>query len=394
MKTFLDHPVIQQYLKNEKVAIVLKVLKDNATLVALILLALIFWTLNPATFLTPRNLTNLANQSTIIGIIAVGMTMVILIGGIDLSVGSIVGLGSVSVTLLMQAGFNVWLAIFCTLLLSGVLVGLWNGFWIAHYQIPPFIITLGMMTIARGLALALARGSSVPVIDPTQSFALIGGGFIPKLYSGIIVLAALAYFLYSVQKDVRQKRQYGIAVKQQDVISQTVIGVAGLALAFFVFTLYRGIPYPVAFFVVIAAIGIFILQDTKFGRRLYALGGNQEAARLSGINIFQTKMLVFTAIAGLSTFAGILLSSRLNGGSPNLGTGFELDAIASVVIGGTSLSGGSGTITGTVIGTFIIGVLNNGMSLYGVQDFYQLMIKGILIMIAVWFDVLNKGKKG
>jgi D-xylose transport system permease protein len=172
-----------------------------------------------------------------------------------------------------------------------------------------------------------------------------------------------------------------------------VIGVIGLGLAFYVFTRYRGIPMPVAFFVIIAFIGTFALQKTKFGRRLYALGGNEEAARLSGINIFQTKMIVFTLVSALSSFAGILLTSRLNGGSPNLGTGFELDAIAAVVIGGTSLSGGSGTITGTVIGALIIGVLNNGMSLLGVQDFYQFMIKGFLIMFAVWFDTVSKKKK-
>ena len=372
---------------------VMKLLKDNATLVALVALAIIFGVLNPSSFFTPRNLTNLANQTTISGIIAVGMTMAILLGGIDLSVGSVVGLSSVVVTLLMKGGLNVWLACLLTIVLCGMGLGAWNGFWIAHYKIAPFIITLGLLTIARGLALALAKGSSVPVVDPTQMFAQIGGGFIPKGASGVIVLIALGWFLYSTYRDIQQKRQYGIEMKQQDVIASVAIGVVGLGLAFYVFTAYRGIPMPVTFFIIIAFIGSFILQKTKLGRRLYALGGNEEAARLSGINIFQTKMFVFTLVSALSSFAGILLTSRLNGGSPNLGTGFELDAIAAAVIGGTSLSGGSGTITGTVIGALIIGVLNNGMSLLGVQDFYQLMIKGFLIMFAVWFDTVSKKKK-
>ncbi len=379
--------------ENPTSAIVLKVLKDNATLIALVVLAIVFGILNPSSFFTPRNLTNLANQTTISGIIAVGMTAVILLGGIDLSVGSIVGLSSVVVTLMMKGGVNVWLACMLTIILCGAGLGAWNGFWIAHYKIPPFIITLGMMTIARGLALALAKGSSVPVVDPTQMFAQIGGSFIPKSVSGMIVLIAIGYFLYSTYRDIQQRRQYGIDVKQQDVITNLAVGIIGMGLMLYVFTSYRGIPMPVAFFVIIAFVGTFVLTNTKFGRRLYALGGNEEAARLSGIDVFKSKLYVFIIISALSSFAGILLTSRLNGGSPNLGTGFELDAIAAVVIGGTSLNGGSGTITGTVVGALIIGVLNNGMSLLGVQDFYQFMIKGFLIMFAVWFDTVSKKKK-
>ena len=382
-----------QHSSNQTKALILKALKENATMVALVGLAIIFGILNSSSFFTPRNLTNLANQTTITGIIAVGMTGAILLGGIDLSVGSIVGLSSVVVTLMMKSGVNVWLACALTVLLCGGVLGAWNGFWIAHYKIPPFIITLGLMTIARGLALALAKGSSVPVVDPTQRFSQIGGSFIPKSASGAIILLALAWFLYAIYRDMQQKQQYGIEVKKHDLIVNVIIIVVGLGLAFYVFTSYRGIPMPVAFFVIIASAGTFVLQSTKLGRRLYALGGNEEAARLSGINIFKTKLFVFTTASVLSAFAGILLTSRLNGGSPNLGTGFELDAIAAVVIGGTSLSGGSGTITGTVIGALIIGVLNNGMSLLGVQDFYQLMIKGFLIMFAVWFDTVSKKKK-
>lgn len=377
-------------LQNTNVQVALKFLRDNGTLVALVILAL-FFTFADEAFFTPRNLTNLARQTTIVGIIAVGMTMVILINGIDLSVGSIVGLAAITVTLLMQSGVDVWLAVVLTILISGVLVGLWNGFWVAHYNIPPFIITLGMMTIARGLALTLSKGGSVPVTNP--SFAKIGGNFIPAGISGIIIIAALALFLFALYRDIQQKKKYGVTIRKQEIISSTVVAVIGLALCFYVFTAYRGIPYPVAIFVVIAFIGVFALQNTKFGRRLYAMGGNEEAARLSGINVYRMKLIVYSTVTALSALSGILLASRLNGASPNLGTMFELDAISAVIIGGTSFSGGIGTIGGTVIGAFIIGILNNGMSLLGVPTFYQLIIKGLIIILAVWFDVLQKRKK-
>jgi D-xylose transport system permease protein len=173
-----------------------------------------------------------------------------------------------------------------------------------------------------------------------------------------------------------------------------VIAVAGLGLAFWVFTSYRGIPTPVIIFVVIVFISSFVLRNTKFGRRLYAMGGNEEAARLSGINIYHTKIIVFCAVTVLSALSGILLASRLNGASPNLGTMFELFTISAVIIGGTSFAGGIGTITGTVVGVFIIGVLENGMSLLGVPMQWQFIVRGFIIILAVWFDVLTKKKKG
>ncbi len=385
-----NNETAQNFLQGEAMQTLLKFLKDNGTLVALVVLMLIFsfW---DESFFTPRNLTNLARQTTIVGIIAVGMTLVIIINGIDLSVGSIVGLAAIVVTMLMQAGVNPWLAIIITLFLTGVLVGLWNGFWIAHYNIPPFIITLGMMTIARGVALTLSDGGSVPVTDPV--FAEIGGGFLSTTLSMIVVLVILGFVFFSQFRDVKQKQQYGVAVKRQDVITTTVVTLLAGGLILYAFT-YRGIPYPVVIFAIIAFVGTFLLENTKFGRRIYAMGGNEEAARLSGINIYRMKLGIYCIITTLSALAGVILASRLNGASPNLGNMFELDAISAVIIGGTSFSGGVGTIIGTVIGAFIISVLNNGMSLLEVPTFYQLIIKGLIIILAVWFDVLSKKKHG
>jgi D-xylose transport system permease protein len=360
-------------------------IKTNATLIALVVLT-VGLAFADDSFFTARNLSNLARQVTIVGIIAVGMTAVILIGGIDLSVGSIVGVAAVTVTLLMQYGLSFWLAVPATLILVGGVIGLWNGFWIAHYKIPPFIITLGMLTIGRGLALTLTGGSSVPVADP--SFAGIGGGYIPPLVTLVILAAGAAFYAFSLVQRLAENKKYGGSVG--NIGPDILVAVVGFGLSFYVFGRYDGLPNPVAIFALIAGVAIFILGHTRLGRRLYAMGGNEEAARLSGINIFQTKMMVYVTASTLAALSGILLASRLNGASPNLGTMFELDAIAAVVIGGTSLAGGSGTIGGTIIGALIIGVLNNGMSLLGIATFYQLIIKGFIIILAVWFDVLQK----
>jgi D-xylose transport system permease protein len=366
---------------------VLRFIKTNATLIALIVLTVALALADP-TFSTARNLSNVARQVTIVGIIAVGMTMIILIAGIDLSVGSVVGVAAVIVTLLMQYGLAAWLAVPTTLVVVGGIIGLWNGFWIAHYRIPPFIITLGMLTIGRGAALSLSGGSSIPVADP--SFAALGSAYISPLATLILLAIAALAGIRALLKNLHESRKAGALLQFEKNMPSVIAAAAGLLLAAYVFGTGDGLPLPVAIFVVIAALAIFVLGHTRFGRRLYALGGNEEAARLSGINIYATKMIVYVTVSLLSALSGILLASRLNGASPNLGTMFELDAIAAVVIGGTSLSGGSGTIGGTIIGALIIGVLNNGMSLLGVSSFYQLIIKGLIISLAVWFDVLQK----
>jgi len=365
---------------------VLRFIRTNATLIALVVLALALALIDP-TFSTARNLSNVARQVTIVGIIGVGMTMVILIAGIDLSVGSVVGVAAVVVTLLMQYGLPAWLAVPLTLLVVGGLIGLWNGFWIAHYRIPPFIITLGMLTIGRGIALSLSGGSSIPVADP--SFAALGSAYVPPWPTLLFLAFAALIGIYAALKALREDGKASVSAIERN-LPGVIAAAAGLLLAAYVFGAGDGLPVPVAIFVAIAALAMFVLGHTRFGRRLYALGGNEEAARLSGINIYATKMIVYVTVSLLSALSGILLASRLNGASPNLGTMFELDAIAAVVIGGTSLAGGSGTIGGTIVGALIIGVLNNGMSLLGVSSFYQLIIKGLIISLAVWFDVLQK----
>ncbi|SFM01535.1 sugar ABC transporter permease [Halanaerobium salsuginis] len=364
-----------------------KFIKNNGTFIALIFLIIILSFLS-SSFLSSRNLTNLVRQITINGIIAVGMTMVILLAGIDLSVGSIVGLAAVSVTLLMQAGFGMWLAILITLVGVGGVLGFFNGFMSSKFDIHPFIITLGVMTIARGLSLVLTQGVSVPVTNTT--FADIGSGYIAKLPSLIVLLVALILGIIAVFKTSVEYKNGEKVRNKARLTGGIILSIAGFLAGVFIFIGYQGIPIPVAIFAVIVMAGVYTLRKTRFGRKLYAIGGNEKVAWLSGINILRSKTMVFVITGILSAASGILLASRLNGASPNLGDGFELDAIASVIIGGTSFMGGVGTITGTVIGAIIIGVINNGMSLLGINTFYQMIVKGFIIILAVMIDVLNR----
>ncbi|OHD61501.1 MAG: hypothetical protein A2014_03750 [Spirochaetes bacterium GWF1_49_6] len=376
-----------------------KFLKDNGILIAMVLLGILMSVLSTS-FRSTANLSNLILQMCITGTLAVGMTMVILLGGIDLSVGSVIALSGVEAALLMQSGVNVWLAIGITLLTGGFLLGLWNGFWIAKFNIPPFIITLGMMTISRGLAHLLTGGSTPPIADST--FEFIGNGYIPPLPSLIIIVLALAGFIYSVIAGIMRKKKYAIPIKTIEWLPNFIIGIIGFAFASWIFLSSRGsenmdrnlgIPVPAAIMAVVIFIGHFLLTNTRFGRRIYAIGGNQEAARLSGININGVKMTVYAIMTALAAIGGFIAASRVSSASPNAGEMMELDVIAAVVIGGTSLSGGSGTIKGAIIGAIFIQIMMNGMSALSVLEPIQKVAKGVIIILAVLFDVLQKKRK-
>ncbi|RMC91242.1 ribose ABC transporter permease [Aquitalea palustris] len=309
--------------------------KQKATLqrlgpfIALVLVSVGLAVLSPD-FLTVANLLNVMRQVSINALIAFGMTLVILLGGIDLSVGSILALSSVAIATLIQAGFNPLLA---TLLgvVGGGLMGLFNGLVISKGKVAPFIATLASMTILRGLALVVSGGSPITGFD-SDLFSMLGGGY-----------------------------------------------VAGL------------VPIPVVWMLIMFGLFAFLLKKTVFGRHVYATGGNEEAARLSGVKVDQIKLWVYTLSGAMSAMAGVVLTSRLNSAQPTAGSGYELDAIAAVVLGGTSLTGGRGWIFGTLMGALLIGVLNNGLNLLGVSSFYQQVIKGVVILLAVLID--RSGKK-
>ena len=360
-------------------------IKKYGNLIGLVVLIIITTILTGGTFFTQRNLVNVLRQVSVNGILAVGMTLVILIGGIDLSVGSVVALTGVMVALAQPLGIVP--AIIITLLVGAVIGGC-NGFFVTKFRIPPFIITLGMMTIARGLALVFSKGRAIAGLN--DSFLSISESYIsPFISIGIFIFICFILVVFAL------KRKKGAVFREKNFrfssvkIIDSLFIMATIALAVWL-VLYRGLPMGAVIFLVIAFMGIYTLRQTRFGRYVYAVGGNEEASRLSGINVKLVKFLVFTIMGVLAAIAGMVLAARLNAGVPTSGVMFELDAIASVVIGGTSLSGGYGSVGGSIVGAFIIGTLNNGMQLLHIPSFYQEIAKGAIIIGAVLIDRKKK----
>lgn len=296
------------------------------SLIGLVLLCLVITIVAPK-FLTLSNITNVFTQVSVNAIIAVGMTFVILTGGIDLSVGSTLAIsGALGASIVKSTG-NITLAVIVSALV-GIGIGLINGLLISKGKLQAFIATLATMTIFRGVTLVFTNGT--PISKLPEEFVKIGNGKIGFM------------------------------------------------------------PIPVIITLIVFLIGAYALSQTRFGRYLYALGGNEDSARLSGVNTTKIKTLVYVICGITAALSGIIVTSRIGSASPNAGSGFELDAIAAVVLGGTSLTGGEGSIAGTMVGAMIIGVLNNGLNLMNVSPFYQLIVKGIVILLAVLMDKKNK----
>ncbi len=302
------------------------IMKQYGIFVGFVLVILVLSFLSDA-FLTTRNVLNIIRQTSIHGIMAVGMTFVILTAGIDLSVGSILALAGVLCADLEHKGLPVFLIVLITLLIGAVL-GLLNGLVITKGKVTPFVVTLGMMSIARGLALIYAGG--YPISGFGKPFRYIGSGHL------------------------------------------------------------LGIPVPIVIFAVTIMIAAVVLRHTRLGRYIYAIGGNEETVKLSGINSDIYKTIAYTISGVTSALGAVVLTSRLNAGEPIAGTGYELDVIASVVIGGTSLMGGRGSVWGTLIGALLIGTINNGMNLLGISSYWQAVVKGLIIVSAVLLDRLRE----
>lgn len=332
-------------------------------------------------FFTARNLTNLSRQVSINGILSVGMTYVILTGGIDLSIGSIVALAGVVAGMLQvhqawaNAGAVGAIGAIGAAAGIGLLAGLFNGLLIVRTKVVPFIITLGLMVIARGLALILANGQMIAPMG--EAFAFLGTGYIAPTITAVVIA------LIMIVSIIR-----GLAAKNMLAVGITVATGSAFLYAFLTF---RGAPVPVLIFAGIAMLAQFVLQNTVYGRYVIATGSNPEAAFLSGVPVERVMLGVYIVMGVLAGLSGAILTARLDGASPNAGDLFELDAIAAVVIGGTRLTGGVGTVAGSVLGAFLIGVINNGMSLLNITEFYQKVIKGVIIIVAVWIDTKGRG---
>ena len=372
---------------------------------ALILIIALFQILTSGRLLMPLNVTNLILQNGYILILAIGMLPVIVTGRIDLSFGSIVAfVGGIAAIMIvsMKIAF-IPTIIIC--LLTGALIGCWNGFWISVINVPAFITTLASMLIFRGLTIAFLRGNTIGPF--TSVFRAISSKFVPDFFNGktnlggkinltavIAGLALCVIFILGEIKSQKVTKKYGFTATPL-WFSMIKVGLICFAIMAFFYTLgaYEGIPYLLVLLLVLVVLYSFIMNKTVIGRRIYALGGNEAAAKLSGVNTNRLVFLTNINMGVLSAIAGIVFAARLNAGTPKAGSGFELDAIAACFIGGASVYGGIGTIAGAILGTFIMGVMNNGMSILGISADYQQAIKGLVILFAVASDIIAKNRQ-
>ncbi|MBB4267958.1 sugar ABC transporter permease [Roseospira visakhapatnamensis] len=352
---------------------------------------LLFGWLTDGYFLTPRNFSNLLRQMAITGMLAAGMVFVIISGEIDLSVGSLLGLlGGVAAILDVVYGFPV-LATILTVLALGLMAGLFNGWWVAYRGVPSFMVGLAGLMAYRGVLLGITDGSTVAPVSP--GLVLIGQAYLPRLAGDL--LAGFVFLLVGVLifRSRAKRRRYNLDVPPlwQDVLK--LIGI-GVVIAGFVIMLdeYRGIPIPVLVLGIVLGVFTLISRQTVFGRRVYSVGSNVEATRLSGVNVKVVKLAVFGLVGLMCAVAGLTTTARLAAGSVSAGNLGELDAIASCIIGGTSMRGGSGTVYGALIGALIMASLDNGMSMLGVETFWQMIVKGSILLLAVWVDIATSAK--
>ncbi|WP_027597455.1 sugar ABC transporter permease [Pseudomonas sp. MOIL14HWK12:I2] len=363
--------------------------KMLALLIAVALIWLFFSWQTEGGFVTPRNLSNLLRQMSITGILACGMVLVIIAGEIDLSVGSQLGLLG-GVAAILDVTYHVPLPI--TLLAvaaGGLLIGLINGYLSAYRGIPSFIVGLGGMLAFRGVLLGLTGGVTVAPVSPELVY--LGQGYLPPDVGSAlgVLLFAVAVVLTWRQRSKRKTLGLTLAPLWRDVLRVVVIGVV---LAAFIQTLnrYDGIPVPVLILLVLLGVFSYITSQTVFGRRIYAVGSNLEATRLSGINVQAIKLGIFGLMGVMCALAGLVNTARLAAGSPSAGTMGELDAIAACFIGGTSMRGGSGTVYGALLGALVIASLDNGMSMLDVDSYWQMIVKGGILVLAVWVDVSTR----
>ncbi|TPW28941.1 sugar ABC transporter permease [Martelella alba] len=374
-------------------------MRDYGILLALIIIIAFFQIMTNGVLLRPVNITNLFLQNSYVTIMALGMLMIIVAGHIDLSVGSIVGfIGALAAVMMVQWGVPV-IPTFIVCILAGMLIGAWQGYWVAYWKIPAFIVTLAGMLVFRGLTLWLLDGQSVGPFP--GGFQLLSTGFIPDVFgvgrpnmtalaAGVIAAAAIVWLAV---RGRQRNKAYGVEDEPFTFfIARNAIVAAVLIFVAWKLASFRGLPNVLITMAVLTVIYAFITEKTTFGRRVYAIGGNLKAAQLSGINTRRLTFLTFVNMGMLAGLAGLVFAARLNIATPGAGNGFELDVIAAVFIGGASMSGGVGKIVGAVVGAFIMGILNNGMSILGIGIDYQQVIKGLVLLAAVFFDVYNKNK--
>jgi D-xylose transport system permease protein len=340
-------------------------------------------------FLTPRNLSNLMLQTSVTGVLAVGMLMVIVAGQIDLSVGAVLGLaGGVAAIALTNWNYGLVPSILLAILI-GVGISLFQGSLVAYAKIPAFIVTLGGLLAWRGAIKGVTQGETIPVSE--ASFKSIGQSYVSSEIGWAIAVLAILAVLYFAFRQLRSQREFvSESASAVSVIVPAALQIAAIVGFIFLMNAYAGVPIAVLILLVVAFLGFFITNNTTFGRYLYAIGGNPDAARLSGINNERNILAVYALLGALTGIAALIFTARVGSASPDAGTLKELDAIAACVIGGASLMGGRGTIFGACVGALIMASLDNGMSLLNVKDFMQDIIKGSILVAAVGLDMVGR----
>ncbi|MGN7165565.1 multiple monosaccharide ABC transporter permease [Paenibacillus cellulositrophicus] len=379
-----------------------KLFKNNirqyGMIIALVVIMILFEIITGGLLLKPINITNLILQNSYILVLAIGMVLVIITGHIDLSVGSIAAfVGAVAAIMMVDLHWHPVVAVIASLVV-GALIGAWQGFWVAYVKIPAFIVTLAGMLLFRGLTMIVLKGQSIAPFP--NGFQKISSGFIPDFGSaGTNIVAVLAGVLFTViyivneLRDRRAQKKYNFEVVSGGLFILKLVVIAAIINAFtFMLAIYAGLPNILILLLVLIIIYSFVMNKTVMGRHIYALGGNEKAADLSGVKTKKVTFWVFVNMGVLAAISGLIFAARLNAATPRAGTNFELDAIAASFIGGASATGGIGTVFGAIIGGLVMGVLNNGMSLIGLGVDWQQGIKGLVLLAAVAFDIYNKKK--
>ena len=379
-------------------------LKKYTMIIALVLVVAFFYWSTDGKILYAQNINNLISQNAYVFVLATGMLLCILTGGnIDLSVGSVVcfagGIGAV----MMDKNMSPWLAVI-VMLIVGLLVGMFQGFWIAYIKVPPFIATLAGMYAFRGLSNVVLQGYAVSVSD-TTFLNVFGGGadcYVPNFLGGEAlnltclaagILVAVFYILLTVKNRIRKKTKgYATEPFAGELIKMVVIS-AVIIWLFYKLANYKGIPSALVWIALVLLVYAYITSKTTIGRYLYAVGGNEKATRLSGVNTKKVYFFAYANMGLLAGLAGILTIARATSAQPTYGQGYEMDAIAACFIGGASAYGGVGSVVGMVVGATLMGVINQGMSIMGMEANYQKVVKGLVLLIAIIFDVMSKKEK-
>lgn len=376
-----------------------KNIRQYSMIIALIFIMLLFQILTDGILLKPLNITNLILQNSYILVLAIGMVLVIITGHIDLSVGSIAAfVGAIAGILMVTYEMPTFLAVIISLLI-GAIIGAWQGFWVAYMKIPAFIVTLAGMLLFRGLTMVVLKGQSIAPFP--KSFQGMSSGFIPDPFGGgsihlltlVIGILLSIILIFSELKNRRVQLKYQFDVPPTSIFFAKLVVLVGIFIVFsYVLSTYNGIPNILITLAVLILVYTFVMRKTVVGRHIYAIGGNEKAALLSGVKTKKVTFWVFVNMGVLSALSGLIFAARLNAATPKAGNLFELDAIAACFIGGASAYGGIGTVPGAIIGGLVMGVMNNGMSLIGLGIDWQQAIKGLVLLAAVAFDIYNKNK--